>query len=173
MPRVSYCLVASALMTSLIAGFSPVVRAQTPAQGGAPAQSAPPSTAASPSAAATLTLSPGDAARGAYIVEEVAQCGRCHSPVTRTGERDRSRWLMGGPLDFAPTVAPHNWAMAAPRIASTPPGTDEQFVHLLMTGISRTGQPPMRPMPQFHMSQADAEAVLAYLKSLPARRGTE
>ena len=159
MSRVSYCLVGSALMTSLIAGSSPVVRAQAPAAAQAQAATAAP----------TLTLSPGDAARGAYIVEDVAQCGRCHSPVTRTGERDHSRWLMGGPLDVAPSVAPQNWAMAAPRIASQPPGTDEQFVHLMMTGISRTGRAPLRPMPQFKMTREDAESVLAYLKSLGGR----
>ena len=108
--------------------------------------------------------------RGQYIVEEVAQCGRCHTPVDgSSGERDRFRKLQGGPLDVAPTIAAQNWAIAAPRLAGMPPGTDEEFVRLMMTGISRTGARPKRPMPQFHMSQADAEAVLAYLKSLPAR----
>lgn len=122
-------------------------------------------TAAPPSADAV--------ARGAYIVEEVAQCGRCHTPVDRTGERDRAHKLTGGPLDFSPSVARDNWAMTAPRIAGTPPGTDEQFLTLLTTGISRTGLPMRRPMPQFHMTRADAEAVLAYLKSLGGteRRG--
>ncbi len=108
-------------------------------------------------------------ARGAYIVENVAQCGRCHSPVDNAGERDRTRWLMGGPLDVAPTIAKQNWVMAAPRIAGAPPGTDEQFVRLLMTGVSRTGGRLSRPMPEFRMTQADAEAVLAYLKSLTGR----
>jgi hypothetical protein len=54
----------------------------------------------------------------------------------------------------------------APRLSGLPPGTDEEFVNLMMTGISRTGSPPRQPMPQFHMTRADAEAVLAYLKSL-------
>ena len=43
---------------------------------------------------------------------------------------------------------------------------DAQFIALMMTGISRTGYPPKEPMPQFHMTQTDAEAVLAYLKSI-------
>lgn len=118
-----------------------------------------------------LTLVGGDVIRGKYLVEDVAQCGRCHTPVAKTGERDRFRKLQGGPLDFSPTVAPLNWAMSAPRIAGKPPGTDEEFVRLMMTGISRTGAPLRRPMPQFHMTQADAEAVLAYLKSI-GRVGT-
>ena len=38
-----------------------------------------------------------------------------------------------------------------------------------MTGISRRGLHLRQPMPQFRMTQADAEAVLAYLKTLPGR----
>ncbi len=109
-------------------------------------------------------------ARGAYIVEELAQCGRCHSPVDKDGERDHARWLTGGPLDVQPAVRKDYWAPLAPRIAGTPPGTDAEFIRLMMTGISRTGKRPMRPMPQFHMTQSDAEAVLTYLKSLTSRQ---
>ncbi len=109
-------------------------------------------------------------ARGAYIVEQVAQCGRCHTPVNRHGQRDNTRRLMGGPLDVEPTIAKDEWAMAAPRLAGTPPGTDEEFVKLMMTGISRTGRKPLRPMPQFQMTQEDAESVLSYLKSLRTDR---
>jgi mono/diheme cytochrome c family protein len=106
-------------------------------------------------------------ARGAYIVEDVAHCDRCHTPVNKFGDRDQSRWLMGGPLSIRPTFASPDWAIVAPRLAGAPPGTDEEFVRLLMTGISRTGRRPRPPMPQFRMTYQDAEAVLAYLKSLP------
>jgi hypothetical protein len=72
------------------------------------------------------------------------------------------RWLQGAPIrDPDP-----NWAVQAPRIGGYPPGTDEQFVNLLVTGISRSGAPPRPPMPGFRMNRADASAVLAYLKSL-------
>jgi mono/diheme cytochrome c family protein len=105
-------------------------------------------------------------ARGQYIVEDVAMCGRCHSPVDMHGNRDRTHWLMGGAVGIAPTVATEAWAVMAPRIGGSPPGTDAQFVQLLMTGVSRTGYRLRQPMPQFRMTQGDAEAVLAYLKSL-------
>lgn len=105
-------------------------------------------------------------ARGRYIVEDVATCWRCHSPVLQNGERDTTHWLMGGQVGVQPTVPSGNWAIVAPRLAGVPPGTDEQIVHLLMTGISRQGGRLRLPMPQFRMSQSDAEAVLAYLKSL-------
>jgi hypothetical protein len=96
-------------------------------------------------------------------------CGRCHSPVDMHGNRDRAHWLMGGAVGIAPTVATDGWASMAPRIGGSPPGTDAQFVHLLMTGISRGGNHLRQPMPQFRMTQGDAEAVLAYLKSLGSR----
>lgn len=147
MSRVSVGWVTGACAAvAMVAAVAPVMRAQAPV----------------PAAAAA----PADLARGAYIVEEVAQCGRCHSPVDSAGERDQTRWLVGGALDVAPTVAKENWAMIAPRLAGNPPGTAEQFITLMTTGISRNGRPMRRPMPQFHMTQTDAEAVLAYLKSL-------
>ena len=108
-------------------------------------------------------------ARGQYIVESVAMCSRCHSPMDAHGNRDTTHWLQGGAVGFTPTVPINEWAMLAPRIAGAPPGTDEEFVRLLMTGISRRGTYLRQPMPQFRMSQADAEAVLAYLKSLSTR----
>jgi len=54
----------------------------------------------------------------------------------------------------------------APRIAGSPPDTNEDFIRLMTTGIARTGKPPNPPRPDFRMTRADAEAVLAYLKSL-------
>ena len=104
--------------------------------------------------------------RGKYIVESVAMCGRCHTPWNQNGEGERRNWLLGGPTQIRATYSVPNWAVVEPRIAGTPPGTDEELVRLLTTGISRTGAPPKPPMPPFRMTRTDAEAVVAYLKSL-------
>jgi mono/diheme cytochrome c family protein len=104
--------------------------------------------------------------RGKYIVESVAMCELCHTRRDERGNPDRGHWLMGGPLQIKATYTSPAWAIIAPRIAGTPPGTDEEFITLLTTGISRTGRPPNPPMPPFRMTRGDAEAVLAYLKSL-------
>lgn len=72
---------------------------------------------------------------------------------------------MGGPVQIRPTY-PAQWAVEAPRIAGHPPGTDAQLIRLLTAGIAHTGSPPKLPMPPFHMTRPDAEAVLADLKSL-------
>ena len=104
--------------------------------------------------------------RGKYIVESVAMCGRCHTPWNQAGEGEKRNWLLGGPTQIQATYTVQNWAVVEPRLAGRPPGTDAEFIRLLMTGISRTGAPPRPPMPSFRMTRADAEAVLAYLKSL-------
>jgi mono/diheme cytochrome c family protein len=105
-------------------------------------------------------------ARGEYLVKGVAVCWRCHTPRDADGRPDEQRWLLGGPVPFEPARPLDGWATVAPRLAGLPPGTDEEFIRLLTTGIARTGSPPRQPMPQFRMTRADAEAVLAYLKSL-------
>jgi mono/diheme cytochrome c family protein len=105
--------------------------------------------------------------RGRYIVESVAMCELCHTPRTESGDPDKGHWLGGGPTQLRPAYPSPYWTQIEPRIAGRPPGTDADFVKLLTTGISRTGRPPNPPMPPFRMTRADAEAVLAYLKSLP------
>lgn len=104
--------------------------------------------------------------RGRYLVESVAMCEQCHTQRDEHGNPDRAHWLMGGPVNYRPSYSDPAWAQREPRIAGAPPGTDEEIIRLLTTGISRTGKPPNPPMPPFRMTREDAEAVLAYLKSL-------
>jgi len=117
-------------------------------------------------AGSTNLASPELIERGRYIVEGVAMCERCHTERDERGNPDRANWLMGGPTQTQPTYPEPKWAVREPRIAGTPPGSDAEFIRLLTTGISRTGLPPNPPMPPFRMTRQDAEAVLAYLKSL-------
>lgn len=104
--------------------------------------------------------------RGRYIVENVAMCEQCHTQRNAEGVPERDRWLMGGPTQLHASYPSPDWAVIEPRIAGNPPGTDEEIIRLLTTGISRTGRPPRLPMPPFRMTHDDAEAVLAYLKTL-------
>jgi mono/diheme cytochrome c family protein len=110
-------------------------------------------------------------ARGKYIVEGVAMCGMCHTPRTDSGEVDTARWLNGAALWLLPAHAVGNWPLKAPRIAGTLPASDEEMVRLLMTGIWKDGSRLRPPMPQFRMSQEDAESVVAYLRSLQSGPG--
>lgn len=105
-------------------------------------------------------------ARGKYIVEDVAMCGNCHTPRLANGELDRSHWLAGAPNPFLPAQPMQDWPINAPRLAGTPPTTNAGMVTLLTTAVWIDGNPLRDPMPHFHMTRADAEAVVAYLRSL-------
>jgi mono/diheme cytochrome c family protein len=107
-----------------------------------------------------------DVARGKYLVEGVARCGQCHTPLDSDGNPDPKRPLQGAPVPFLSPNRDPNWPLSAPRIGGTPPADDADMVKLLMTGIWTTGTRLRAPMPQFRMDRGDAEAVVAYLKSL-------
>lgn len=109
----------------------------------------------------------GDVARGKYLVENVAMCVQCHTPRNGNGELDQSRKLQGTSLFLQPPYADPNWPINAPRIGGNPPASDADMVKLLMTGIWTNGKPLRFPMMPFRMNEADAKAVVAYLKSLP------
>ena len=116
-------------------------------------------------------LIPGspDVQRGAYLVHHVAHCVACHSPRNENGDLLPQRLLKGSPVPV--TVPPFpgwSWAPRAPALAGLPGWTDEEAVSFLRTGIiPRLGRPPRLPMPPFRFDEADARAVVAYLRSLP------
>ena len=109
---------------------------------------------------------------GRYIVERVAMCFECHTPRDESGELLRSRWLLGAPILVSPPgFQKGDWAIEAPRIAGMPGYTEEEGVRLLTRGIDRNGESLRQPMPPFRLSETDARAVVAYLKSLGASSG--
>lgn len=122
-------------------------------------------------AAATsrATETPSDAnaiERGRYLVESVAMCAQCHTPRDRDGRLIDERRLMGEAVLVANPFQTNDWAKWAPRISGMPGYSDKEGVRLLTQGIARNGEPPLLPMPPFRMNDADAHAVVAYLKSL-------
>jgi len=119
------------------------------------------------SASESAKNSGGDVARGKYLVEGVAMCGECHTPRDSSGNLDRSHWLQGAPIRWMPADAPAtDWPLIAPRIGGNPPASDADMIKLLTTGIWTTGRPLRFPMMPFRMSESDAKAVVAYLRSL-------
>lgn len=114
----------------------------------------------------------GDAlvARGDYLVNSVVLCGDCHTPMTAEGP-DLTRRLQGAPNITTPSI-PIPWATQVPAIAGIPEHfTEEQFVSFLQTGVRPDGSHPLPPMPPYRLSEEDALAVTAYIKTLP--RGGE
>lgn len=105
--------------------------------------------------------------RGQYLVEHVAMCVQCHTPRNAQGELDRTRLLQGAPIPVPAPFPMSQWAFEAPKIAGLPGWMTEDAERLLQTGKSARGYVPRPPMPPFRMTQEDAAAVVAYLKSLP------
>lgn len=106
-------------------------------------------------------------ARGKYLVHHVAMCVQCHTPRDASGALDRTRLLKGAPVPVGSPFPTQQWAPIAPAIAGLPGLSDDDEIALLTTG-RRLGNPaPRPPMPPFRLTRADAEAVVAYLRSLP------
>lgn len=106
-------------------------------------------------------------ARGKYLVEQVARCGDCHSTHGEKGEPVAGKELRGAALTFKPITPLPDWADRAPNIAGLRGWDDQDAVKFLMTGLAYNDLPARPPMPRYHMNKEDAEAIVAYLKSLP------
>ena len=111
------------------------------------------------------------AARGKYLVEEVARCQECHTPKLPDGQFNREKWLKGATLNVQPIDAVKGWHKTSPDLTASGRLWQGRWgqaalVKLLPTGLVPGGTPADPPMPTYKMSQDDAEAVVEYLKSL-------
>lgn len=105
-------------------------------------------------------------AHGKYLVHHVAQCIQCHTPRDRQGELDRSRLMTGAPIPVTGPAYSRPWAAESAALAGLG-NYDESFVFYLLThGHRPNGTRPKPPMPSFQLNDQDANAVIAYLKSL-------
>lgn len=120
----------------------------------------------SASSAAPAPAKASKIAHGKYLVEQVGMCGDCHTPHNEKGEPIAEKLLKGSPLSFKPIVPMPVWADKSSNIAGLPGWETGDAVKFLMTGIAYNDLPARPPMPQYRFNKEDAEAVVAYLKSL-------
>jgi len=136
-----------AIPLCLAVAIATLIGARTVSQAQSAAPAAPPA-------------NPAQIAQGKYIVTSVGMCLDCHGQD-----------LHGGPLTFGPLGALPagmkfaNKASDIVRIAHR--FTPAQMATFLETGLNPRNNSADPPMPQYRMNQADAEAVAAYLVSLP------
>jgi mono/diheme cytochrome c family protein len=109
--------------------------------------------------------------RGKYLVEEVSRCQECHTPTLPDGSFDKANWMKGATLVGIPAKPIEDWHQKAPDITSTSKlwtnWKFEGFVAFLQTAKNPRGHKAGPPMPAYTIKTEDAEAMAAYLKSLP------
>jgi len=88
------------------------------------------------------------------------------TPRNAQGELDRHAWLEGAPIWILPVKPIPNWADRAPALAGFPGFTEEQGERVLEKGTGPEGETLRPPMHIYHTNQADAKAMIAYLRSL-------
>jgi mono/diheme cytochrome c family protein len=110
-------------------------------------------------------------ARGRYLVT-IAGCSDCHTPGALLGAPDMKRYLGGSDVGFAiPGAGVFVGENLTPdKDTGLGKWTDGQIIAAIRTGKTPEGRDlsPVMPYAAFsHLSDADAEAIAAFLKSLP------
>jgi len=129
-------------------------------------------TTTSSDSTATSAMTPEEkVARGKYMVS-VLGCNDCHTPGGLYGAPDMNRMLSGSELGWTGPWGTSYPANLTPD-ASTGLGnyTDDDIVTALRTGHKKDGAPILPPMPwpiYANLTDEDAYAVAAFLKSVPA-----
>jgi mono/diheme cytochrome c family protein len=117
--------------------------------------------------------------RGAYIVNVLGACTFCHTPLLGSGERDPNK-LLGGVSCFvdldSDTFLDNNNGTGClstrnltPHATGLGNKTDTEIKNAFRNGIRTDGKKivPVMPWWLFHnMTDDDADAVVAYLKSI-------
>ena len=113
--------------------------------------------------------------RGRYLVDHVSLCIDCHTPRKPDGSFDNMRYLGGtecfvnvDPAEGTGCLHTKNLTNDATGLANL---TDTQIVDLFQHGVTPTGKAliPVMPYWLFHnMTDEDAHAIVAYLRTVPA-----
>ncbi len=113
--------------------------------------------------------------RGRYLVENVIACPECHTPRLADGRLDASKYMAGDTACFV--KLPNNDCIYARNLTPHPTGlgnrTDADIKKMFMEGLrpDATGEVALHPiMPYYvfgNMDPEDADAIVAFLKTLP------
>lgn len=110
--------------------------------------------------------------RGSYLVNGLLTCGNCHTPRGPGGVWDMSKQLSGGPQTWDEVTFKVKGANVTPD-PETGIGkwSDADIKRALLTGVRPNGTQiaPLMPYGFYKVfTPADIDAVVAYLKSVPA-----
>lgn len=105
--------------------------------------------------------------RGAYLVQALGHCGECHTPRNFLGGPKRGRFLAGGKVEDG---------KAAPNLTPTrlKQWNDAELADVLSSGLLPDGDVLGETMAEVvrnttsQLTKEDLQALIAYLRSLPA-----
>lgn len=132
---------------------------------------------AEPAPDLTIEASPELIAHGEYLTNNVSLCFVCHSEINRdlfaepivSGTEGQGRDFFGNNSNFPGRLFARN---------ITPAGigewSDGEVFRAITAGIAKDGEPlfPIMPYTSYrHMSSDDVKAIIAYLRTLPAKEG--
>lgn len=132
-----------------------------------------------PTTGTKVAATPEMVARGSTIVNQSASCGACHTTHGSGDMKDflevgesTEKYLAGGNYLIVEGVG-KVWIPNITQDMETGIGawTDDEILRALRDGIRRDGSlmMPMMPFASYqYMSDADAQAVVAYLRTVPA-----
>jgi mono/diheme cytochrome c family protein len=112
-------------------------------------------------------------ARGRYLVTTIMACGNCHTPKDADGRPVPGKELAGGGVTFdippfagtAPNITPD-------RETGIGAWSDDEIKRAITQGIGRDGRRLQLPMAfawYAGIRDEDLDAIVAYLRTLPAR----
>ncbi len=113
-------------------------------------------------------------ARGRYLVNNVAACPFCHTPLNPDGSRDLTRELSGIECLVGPQDGPGIGCLNSRNLTNDPTGlmfaTDAQIKYAFQNGVRTDGHTmvPVMPYDVFaNMTDDDADSIVAYLRTVP------
>ncbi len=121
-----------------------------------------------------IEATPERLARGKYLFDHVAGCVDCHSTRDWTkygGPVVPSTLGKGGDLYGTNLGLPGDFYARNITPAGVGEWTDGELVRAITTGVDRNNEPlfPIMPYPKYaQMAKEDVEAIVAYLRTLPA-----
>jgi mono/diheme cytochrome c family protein len=126
-----------------------------------------------------IEATPERIARGRYLVDGPAACGACHTTWNngRFVDGESAEYLAGGNYLESKSLGYGAWV---PNITPDPKTgigkwSDDQIMRAIRDGIDDEGHLllPFMPFGSYqHMSDEDVRAIVAYLRSIPAREQT-
>lgn len=108
-------------------------------------------------------------ARGAYLVNGPAACGNCHTQKNPDLSPRNDKFLAGGERFDTPVFTAYSRNLTPDKDSGIGIWTDQQIIRAMREGVTKEGEtlgPPM-PVPTYHnMSDDDATAIVAYLRTI-------